>query len=254
MYLRTIPSLSALRAFEAMARLGGFSVAARELNVTPSGNALSKALQEGFQTIACGIRTVRADDEAQPLQITLTPAFAENWLMPRSGSFWAEHLEIELLLNPSTRSMDLAAGGIDLAIQFELGVWPGLQAEKLVGAGHCIISHPDLMRRLTVKSLKDMLSAPWLLERQFTGPEHILELQGLDLAQSAITRIATNALVLAVARAGLGLAIQPKSLVNADIAEGRLVCIKASKANSPTIILSDPGLRTLKTWQPLLPG
>jgi LysR family glycine cleavage system transcriptional activator len=87
------------------------------MRLTPSGGALSKALQDGFQTIARGIRTVRADDEAQPLQITPTPAFAANWLMPRSGSFWAEHLEIELLLNPSTRSMDLAAGDIDLATQ-----------------------------------------------------------------------------------------------------------------------------------------
>ena len=83
---RPIPSLSALRAFEAMARLGGLSAAARELNVThaaiaqhiryledfltvklayregngmrltPSGSDLSKALQDGFKTIAGGVR------------------------------------------------------------------------------------------------------------------------------------------------------------------------------------------------------
>ena len=145
----------------------------------------------------------------------------ENWLMQRLGSFWAEHPEIDLPLNPSTRSMDLAAGDIDLTIQFGLDVWPGLQAEKLVGAGYYIIGHPDLMRRLTVKSPKDMLLAPWLLERKFTEPEHILKLRGLDLAQSAITRIAINALVLATEQAGLGHAIQPKSLVDADVAEGR---------------------------------
>jgi LysR family glycine cleavage system transcriptional activator len=281
---RTIPSLSALRAFEAMARLGGFSAAARELNVThaaisqhvsyleenltvklayregsgmrltPSGSALSKALQDGFQTIARGIRTVRADDEAPPLQITLTPAFAENCLMPRLGNFWAEHPEIELSLNPSTRSMDLAAGDIDSAIRFGLGVWPGLQAEKLVGAGYCIIGHPDLMRRLTVKSPKDMLSAPWLLERQFTEPEHIFKLQGLNLAQSAITRIASNPLVLAAARAGLGLAIQPESLVDADIAEGRLMCIKRIESKQHGYYLVRPrtahseNLTTFITW------
>jgi len=281
---RTIPSLSALRAFEGMARLGGFLAAARELNVThaaiaqhvryleeyltvklayregsgmrltPSGSALSKALQDGFQTIARGIRTVRADDEARPFQITLTPAFAENWLMPCLGSFWAEHPETELSLNPSTRSMDLAAGDIDSAIRFGLGVWPGLQVEKLVGAGYCIIGHPDLMRRLTVKSPKDMLSAPWLLERQFTEPEHILKLQGLDLAQSAITRIAKNRLVLAAARAGLGLAIQPESLVDADIAEGRLMFIKRIESKQHCYSLVRPrtahseNLTTFITW------
>ena len=38
--------------------------------------------------------------------------------------------------------------------------------------------------------------------------------------------LATNALVLAAALTGLGLTIQAKTLVDADIAEGRLVCIK----------------------------
>ena len=57
-------------------------------------------------------------------------------------------------------------------------------------------------------------------------PVHILKLQGLDLAQSAITRFATNSLVLAAARTGLGLTIQAELLVDADIAEGRFICIK----------------------------
>ena len=38
--------------------------------------------------------------------------------------------------------------------------------------------------------------------------------------------LATNALVLAAARTGLGLTIQAETHVNADIAEGRLVCVK----------------------------
>lgn len=127
---RPIPSLSALRAFEAMARLGGLSAAARELNVThaaiaqhiryledfltvklayrdgrgmrltPSGSALSKALQDGFKTIAGGIRSVKVDHEARPLQITLTPGFAENWLMPRLGSFLGQPSRDRAVVEP----------------------------------------------------------------------------------------------------------------------------------------------------------
>ena len=253
---RSIPSLSAQRAFEVMARLGGLPAAARELimthaaiaqhiryledfltvklayrdgrgmRLTPSGSDLSQALQDGFKTIAGGIRSVKADHEARPLQITLTPGFAENWLTPRLGSFWAEHPEVELSLNPSTKLVDLVAGNIDLAIRFGQGAWTGLLVEKLVGAGYCIVGQSDLMGRLAVKSPKDLLSAPWLLQRQIMEPEHILKLQGLDLAQSTITRFATNSLVLAAARTGLGLTIQAESLVDADIAEGRMICIK----------------------------
>ena len=103
------------------------------------------------------------------------------------------------------------------------------------------------MGTLAVKSPEDLLSAPWLLQWQIMEPEYILKLQGFDLAQSAITRFATNSLVLAAARTGLGLTIQAESLVDADIAEGRSVCIKRIHRNSTAIILSDPRPRTLQS-------
>ena len=100
-----------------MARLGGFSAAARELKVThaaitqhvryledflmvklafregrgvrltASRHALSRALKDSFETIATGIQTLQEDRDQQPLRITLTPAFAENWLMPSLVNF-----------------------------------------------------------------------------------------------------------------------------------------------------------------------
>ena len=110
------------------------------------------------------------------------------------------------------------------------------------------------MGTLAVKSPEDLLSAPWLLQWQIMEPEHILKLQGLDLAQSTITRFATNSLVLAAARAGLGLAIQPESLVDADIAEGRLMFIKRIESKQHCYSLVRPrtahseNLTTFITW------
>ena len=253
---RTIPSLSALRAFEAMARLGGFSAAARELNVThaaiaqhiryledfltvklafregrgmrltASGRALSEALKDGFQTIATGIQTLQEDRDQQPLRITLTPAFAENWLMPRLGEFWAAHPDIELSLNPSTKVIDLTSNGFDLAIRFGKGDWPDLQMERLVGAGFMIIGSPDMIKRLSSHNPEGLMSAPWLLESHHTEPELILKTQGLDLGKSKITRFFTNSLVLAAARSGLGLAVQAESLTENDIKSGQLACVQ----------------------------
>tara|TARA_B100001093_G_scaffold488178_1_gene525136 strand:+ start:152 stop:784 length:633 start_codon:yes stop_codon:yes gene_type:complete len=191
----------------------------RGMRLTPRGSDFLKALQDGFKTIVGGIRSVKADQEARPLQITLTPLFAENWLMPRLGSFWANHPEIELSLKPSTKLVDLVTGKIDLAIRFGQGAWTDVLVEKLMGAGYCIVGQSDLMRTLAVKILKDLLSASWLLHRQIMNPQHILKLKGFYLAQSTITRFATNALVLPAAHTGLGLTIQAGSLVDADIAE-----------------------------------
>ena len=65
--------------------------------------------------------------------------------MPRLGSFWAEHPAIALSLNLSIKWVDLVAEDMDLAMRFGKGVWPGLHAKKLVGAGYCIIGQPALM-------------------------------------------------------------------------------------------------------------
>ena len=128
---KDIPSLAALRAFEALARHGSLSGAARELNVThaavsqhlrqlesaldeplarregqgmaltDAGRDLALALGEGFARIAEGVAQLR-DRRAQRLVVVaLTPSFAESWLMPRIGGFWSAHPEVEIRLAPS---------------------------------------------------------------------------------------------------------------------------------------------------------
>jgi LysR family glycine cleavage system transcriptional activator len=114
---RQMPALAALRAFEATARTGGFSAAARQLNVThaavaqqvraletrlavalvwrdgrglrltPEGQRLAVALNAGFATIRDGVRALTDGATQKPLTVTLPPAFAAEWLMPRLARF-----------------------------------------------------------------------------------------------------------------------------------------------------------------------
>ncbi len=102
---RDLPSLSSLRAFAAVAELGGFSQAARTLNVTHAavaqqvralestldtplvardgrgmaltveGQQLAQALADGFGTIASGVAALRAGGSDRPVRITLTASF-----------------------------------------------------------------------------------------------------------------------------------------------------------------------------------
>ena len=171
---RDIPSLSALRAFEAAARLGSFSAAARELNVTHAaiaqhvraleahfsvtlmaregramcptaeGRQLAQDLGEGFGTIAAGVRALIGSRRARPLQVTLTPSFAEAWLMPRIGQFWAQHPEVEVALIPSVSLIDLRRDGFDMAIRFGAADWPGLAVEPLVMSPFVVVAAPSL--------------------------------------------------------------------------------------------------------------
>ena len=109
---KDIPSLAALRAFEAAARTGSLSAAGRELNVThaaiaghvralesffgvtlltrtpkgmdptPEGALLSRGLSDGFGTLIAACRDLSDRGRVRPISVTTTPTFAEHWLMP----------------------------------------------------------------------------------------------------------------------------------------------------------------------------
>jgi LysR family glycine cleavage system transcriptional activator len=122
---RRLPSLSALRSFEAAARLQSFKLAAEELSVsatsishqvraleealevrlflrktravelTPEGRILLQATGNGFDAIAAGVERLRREQH-RSVTLSTTPSFAARWLVPRLQSFNAEHPGIAL--------------------------------------------------------------------------------------------------------------------------------------------------------------
>jgi LysR family glycine cleavage system transcriptional activator len=158
---RDIPSLSALRAFEAAARLGSYSEAARSLNVThaaiaqhvrsleahfgqplmqregramavtEAGRRLHRDVAAGFGEIATGVRALIRERADAPISLTTTQSFAENWLMPRMAQFWATHPGVTVSVSVDNRVIDLRRSEHHLGIRFGAGDWPGLTAEKL---------------------------------------------------------------------------------------------------------------------------
>ena len=108
-----LPSLNALRAFEAAARLGSFSAAAEELRVTPGAVAMQiKALEQdfgarlfdrhmrgvgltplgqsalpqfiaAFDALGSAVRDLRRHAAPQRVHIVTSPALAQLWIAPR---------------------------------------------------------------------------------------------------------------------------------------------------------------------------
>jgi len=278
---RDIPSLAALRAFEATARLSSFSAAARELNVThaaiaqhvrgletefgcelvfrqgagmaltDAGRALALSLGEGFATIASGVHDIRAMRRNQPLMVALTSTFAENWLMPRIGGFWADHSEIEVALQPSNTVIDLRRDGFDLAIRYGHGKWAGLEAELLVNANYVVVACPELAAKATDVSMAALSNLPWVFGAQLDEQRVWAEEVGLDLSCTSITKLPTNSLVLSATRAGAGLSIQGRALVEGDLARGSLVCLhEAPRSTLGYYLVTRPVVRSeaLKTF------
>ena len=120
-----LPSLTALRAFDAAARSRSFSGAARSLNVThaavaqqvsalehflgvvllrrsprgveltPEGARLADRLSLGFSMIAEGVETLQNEADARPVRVTTTSYFAEAVIFPRIADFWRDNPEVE---------------------------------------------------------------------------------------------------------------------------------------------------------------
>ena len=253
----TLPSLAALRAFEAAARHQNLSAAARELNVTHAaiaqhvraletdlstpllfrsgrgvaltedGRHLAQHLSEGFEIISDGVSALLRSKEDRPLSISVTPSFAANWLMPRIGGFWQKHPEISLSINPSVNLIDLRRDGFDMAIRFGNGQWPGVTCELLTSGEFWVVASPKLVNKTTNLSLADAGNHPWLMDLHMLEWRKVVEDAGLDLNTVEMTSLETNELVLSATVAGLGVSVHPKSLVEREVAFGTLVQISS---------------------------
>lgn len=279
-----LPSLSALRAFEAAARLSSFSKAAAELNVTHAaiaqhvraleaefatslitrqgrgvvatdeGRDLATALQTGFLTIAEGVETLRSTRAQRPLNISTTPSFATNWLMPRIGDFWALHPDIALNINPSADLVDLRADGFDLGIRFGRGGWPGVTSELLTDGNFWVVANPSLIADRDATCVAELTDLTWLAEDFLKERFGLLENEGVDPATLNIKLLHTSALVDSGIRSGLGIGIMPRSLVERDVTAGNLVKICTLSQEGfgyHMITLPDrapKGLRELTKW------
>jgi LysR family glycine cleavage system transcriptional activator len=262
---RNIPSLSALRAFEAAARLTSFSAAARDLNVThaaisqhvraleaefgcallvrrgrkmaltPEGQELAQSLSDGFSTIAGGIQDLRNRNQDRPLVISLTPLFAENWLMPRLRHFWDAHPEISLSLQPSLALSDLRRDNIDLAIRYGDGDWPSLDIDKLTPVSFIAIGRPELFDDPTNITQQDLQSQQWFFESYRPEYRRWAEEAGAIGPNTRTVGLETNQLVLAAARQSYGVCIQVKALVEPDLQSGAMIPLLEGVGDQSTL-------------------
>ena len=172
--------LNALRAFEASARHQSFSAAAAELNVTPAAvgqlvrsledwlgtalfhrNASGRSrllateaalralpdIRAGFDRLALGMERLRESAAHGVLTVTVSPAFAAKWLLPRIERFQALRPETDLRLDTSLKPVDFVAQGIDIGVRYGTGHWPGLQADKLMDEEVYPVAAPSLLRK-----------------------------------------------------------------------------------------------------------
>ncbi|MFD0916825.1 transcriptional regulator GcvA [Pseudahrensia aquimaris] len=175
---RAIPPMNSVRAFEAASRHGQFQEAAAELGVTPSalsyqirqleehlgvalfvranrhvslsprGQALAVEVQAAFQQMERAFDGFRQVEDDDTLVISCGPAFSAKWLAPRLHFFLEENPELDFRLSATTRLTDFAADGVDAAVRFGAGDYPGLYVEPLFEETSIPMISPSLFEQL----------------------------------------------------------------------------------------------------------
>ena len=166
--MRTTPPLDWVRSFEAAARLGSFSAAAQDLNLTQA--AVSKHIQNLeawakrplFERLPRGVRLTDAGRAYRPvvtdalhrlrvgteevfgrehggaLTLRVNAAFCALILAPRLGDFTDAHPNITVNVLTNVWPTEHLEGEIDLEIRYGGGPWPGMRTTKLID-GHMVV-------------------------------------------------------------------------------------------------------------------
>ena len=186
---RKLPSLMAVRAFEAAARLQSFTRAAEELNMTQSGisyqvrqledlvqgplftkrgrgveltslgEKLAPPLTQALDGIAKAFSDLNAND-SQVLTVACSQVFGANWLAPRIGRFQLTHPGLAVRVMASDALADLEQGEADVAIRSATHPWPGLSSIRLTGALIVPMANPDFLARHRPATPDEVLKLP----------------------------------------------------------------------------------------------
>ena len=250
---RSLPPLSAIRAFEAAARLASFTRAAEELHMTqaavsyqikrleqwlgtavfrrlprrvaltPTGELLASAVLENFQGLRCAF--AQAIERSQTdLSITSLPTIASTWLVPRLGSFRQAHPHLTVRLETAVPLADLTQGDFDVGIRSGGGEWPGLTAYRLLPSLYSPLCSPALLQSGELNTPADLLRLPrmgrerwwrsWLVAAGVSHP---------DLSARPAVELQIEQFEVTAAIAGHGVAITSPLFFRDEIAAGRLV-------------------------------
>jgi len=256
-----LPSLNALRAFEAVARKLSFARAAEELFVTKAavaqqvrlledeigtplversgrglrlteaGAAGASALGDGFAMLARGARAMREAKGRGFLVINSSASFAATWLVGRIGRFKARHPEIDVLVDANPMEDTLDRGAVDALIRWGAGEFPGLATTRLFQEEVFPVCAPELLAgEHPLREPRDLrhlnlLHLEWNPSYS-TWPSWGDWLKAAGAAEVEATRgVFFNQMSMAISAAaqGQGVALASPAIAADALASGRLV-------------------------------
>jgi DNA-binding transcriptional LysR family regulator len=259
---RYLPSIPALLAIEALDRLGTASAAAAELNLTqgavsrqiktledqlgtplvsrdkhqlaltPAAQDFVAEVRRALTTLSQASLTLRANPSGGTLRLAILPAFGMHWLAPRLATFARAHPEVTVNLSTCLKPFAFEETSFDAAIHYGREDWPGAQYLKLMDEDVLAVAAPSLA---PVQTPQDALRLPLLQLESRTGDwPRWLAHHGLPNQRPPAMLFDQFATMQQAATHGMGAAILPLFLIEADLAAGRLIPLHGDPIRSPS--------------------
>jgi DNA-binding transcriptional LysR family regulator len=256
--IRRVGSAHNLVVFEAAARLGSFSDAAKELGLTQpavsqairrlesaigtplfrrghravqlndSGDSLYADVADGFTRILSTVRRIERSTQAAHATLLLSTAFATWWMVPRLAAFRSRYPQVDLRLETRDRDVEFPFEPTHLAVRRGRGHWSGYQSALIASENIVAVASPKLLgRHPPLKDIRGLLSLPLIHldepHRIRPGWTDFLRHFGVRYRDTGEgLRLNDYALVLQAAMAGEGVAIGWKHICELPIAQGLL--------------------------------
>lgn len=283
---RFLPSISALLAFEAVARLGSATAAAQELSLTQSaisrqlktleeqldvalltrqgrqltlteaGKAYVAEVRQVLNRLAQASVSVRTNPSGGSLNLAILPAFGMHWLAPRLRDFARSHPEVTVNLSTRLKPFAIQDSPFDAAIHFGHEDWPGVRYLPLMPETVVPVCAPDLIAA-PLEEAGGVLAHPLLhLETRPRGWARWLDALGIEAEPPSGMVFDQFSTMAQAAIHGLGIALLPTFFADPYLRDGQLTLASAQTTQSigsyylvwPETNEESAALRSFRNW------
>jgi len=251
---RLLPNISALAAFEAVARLGSFTAAARELDLTqgaisrqvslleeqfgrrlferdsrnvrlsPAGEIYAEAVRSALGQLRDAALGLMSNRHSGILNLAILPTFGTRWLMPLIPDFVARHPDITINFATRIGRFDFARERLDAAIHHGTPDWPDTDCTLLMRETVTPVATPQFLAGRKAFTAADVARLPLLHMATRPGAwSEWFEHQGLDAPTGPGMQFEQFGTVAQACMAGLGVALLPEILIAGELQRGQLV-------------------------------
>jgi len=249
----SLPPLESLEALLAAVRLGSFSAAAREMNITHGaisrrisgleswlggvifvrhgrgvrlttlGQHLARNVEVLLTELSALGSDLRVSRRVAAMRVCVPPSFARLWLMQRLAKLQGDPADLSIRIIPEHRPAAIGSRDADLGICYGSGNWPGVHFQLLTRELFFAVAAPSVAQLCAGGDPLSALSLPLLYDTVNHWRKWCKQLGIPYRPQGGESRYDDHDLVLAAAEAGHGPAMARWPVAAPALASGRLV-------------------------------